>query len=265
MAAATSAESSGVRSRRSCRPFFHPQRPASAPPAGAGHPGGRQGRGRRELRGRRSSLPPRKVGPGAPRVDARGRTQVLSEVEQHVDHARARLPRRRERAGVIPIADHLPSAAEQSIDRQGQSDREPVHAAAGAARLISLDDEVTVILLDREMDHSKAIDRRPGDGTPERAEQSGGAKRRQPRRRSDGELHRIPRVDLGSCDVRHRRSAARLPSGPFPSPAPRSHRCQGQPQPHLPSWSRLDSAHVPSSAREAPSCVLREGFAGRAS
>ena len=74
---------------------------------------------------------------------------------------------------MIPIADHLPPAPEQAIHRQGQSDREPVHAAAGAARLVSLDDEVTVILLDREMDHSKAIDRRPGDGPPERARTAG--------------------------------------------------------------------------------------------
>jgi hypothetical protein len=81
---------------------------------------------------------------------------VLPEVEQHVDHARAHLPRRRERAGVVPIADHLPPAAEQAIHRQSQPDREPVHAAARAARLVSLDDEVTVILLDREMDDSKA-------------------------------------------------------------------------------------------------------------
>jgi hypothetical protein len=74
---------------------------------------------------------------------------------------------------VIPIADHLPPAAERAIHRQGQSDRERVHAAAGPARLVSLDDEVSVILLDREVDDAKAIDRRPGDGTPERAEQPG--------------------------------------------------------------------------------------------
>ncbi len=51
VAPATSAESSGVRSRSCGRPFLDPQRPAGAPPADARHPGGRRGRGRREIRG----------------------------------------------------------------------------------------------------------------------------------------------------------------------------------------------------------------------
>jgi len=71
---------------------------------------------------------------------------------------------------VIPVADDLPSAAESAVDRERQPDGEPVHAAAGAARFVPLDDEVTVVLLDRKMDHPKAIDRRPRDRAPERAE-----------------------------------------------------------------------------------------------
>jgi hypothetical protein len=71
---------------------------------------------------------------------------------------------------VIPVADDLASAAEGAVDRERQPDGEPVHPSAGAARLIPLDDEVSVILLDRKVDHPKAIDRRPRDGAPERAE-----------------------------------------------------------------------------------------------
>ena len=96
--------------------------------------------------------------------------EVLAEVEQHVDHAGPHVPRRRERSGVIPVADDLPSAAEGAVDRERQPDRQPVHAAAGAPRLIALDDEVPVVLLDRKMDHPKAIDRSPRDGASERAE-----------------------------------------------------------------------------------------------
>ena len=84
--------------------------------------------------------------------------------------ARMWVPRRRERPGVIPIADDLSFAAERAVDRQRQPDGEPVHAAAGAARLIPLDDEVAVVLLDGKVDHPKAIDRRLRDGAPERAE-----------------------------------------------------------------------------------------------
>jgi hypothetical protein len=82
---------------------------------------------------------------------------------------------------VIPIADDLPLAAEDAVDGERQSDREPVHAAAGTACLISLDDEVPMVLLDREVDHPEAIDRRPPDGATERSEHPRRAKRRQPR------------------------------------------------------------------------------------
>jgi hypothetical protein len=97
---------------------------------------------------------------------------VLAEVEQHVNHTRPHLARRRERSSVIPIADDLPSAAKRAVDRERQPDGEPMNAAAGAARLVPLDDEVAVVLLNRKMDHTKAINRRPRDGAPERAEHS---------------------------------------------------------------------------------------------
>jgi hypothetical protein len=72
---------------------------------------------------------------------------MLPEVKQHVDHARAHLPRRRERTDVVAIADDSPFSAEDAIDGERQPDGEPMHAAAGAARLIPLDDEVPVVLL----------------------------------------------------------------------------------------------------------------------
>jgi hypothetical protein len=65
---------------------------------------------------------------------------------------------------VIPVADHLPLAAERAVHRQRQPDREPVHAATSAPRLVALDDEVPVVLLDREMDHAEAIPARDTAG-----------------------------------------------------------------------------------------------------
>jgi hypothetical protein len=98
---------------------------------------------------------------------------MLPEVEQHVHHARSHLPRRRERADVVAIADDLPLPAEDAIDGQRQPDGESVHAATSPARLISLDDEMPVVLLDGEVDHAEAIDRRPPDGASERPEHAG--------------------------------------------------------------------------------------------
>jgi hypothetical protein len=50
---------------------------------------------------------------------------------------------------VVAIADDLSLAAQDAIDRQRQSDGEPVHAASGTPRLVPLDDEVPVVVLDR--------------------------------------------------------------------------------------------------------------------
>jgi hypothetical protein len=97
---------------------------------------------------------------------------MLPEVEQHVDHARSHLPRGRERTDVVAITHDLPLATEGAIDGERQPDGEPVHAAAGTPRLIALDDEVPVIMLDREMDDAESIERRPRDGAPERPEHS---------------------------------------------------------------------------------------------
>ena len=79
---------------------------------------------------------------------------------------------------MVPIADDLPLASKDAVDGERQSNREPVHATAGPARLIPLDDEVAVVLLDREVNHPEAIDRRPRDGASERSEQAWRAKLR---------------------------------------------------------------------------------------
>jgi len=93
---------------------------------------------------------------------------MFAEVEKHVDEAGPHLSRRGERSGVIPVPHNPSLAAQRPVDGQRQSDREAVHAAAGPAWLVPLDDEVPVVLLDRKVDHAKAIDGRPRDGAPER-------------------------------------------------------------------------------------------------
>jgi len=234
--------------------LLEPQRTAGASPADARHPRGGRRRRRGRVGGRGRALPPREVRPRAARVDARGRAEVLAEVEQHVNHADPHLSRRRQRAGVIAVAHDLPLATERAVDRERQPDGQPVHAPAGAAGLVALDDEVAVVLLDREVDHPEPVDRRASDGAPERPEHARRAERRQPGRRADGDLYRVPGIDLGSPIVGHRRTAARLPPGALASAAPGSSPSEGQPQ--LPSSRRLDSAHVPLSASAAAGCVV---------
>src|SRR4029077_11128495 len=102
--------------------------------------------------------PALKVWPRAARVDERGRPEVLAAVEQHVNHADPRRAPRCQLPLVIAIADDLTFAAERAVDGERQPDGQPVHAPAGAARLVALDDEVAVVLLDREVHHPEPVD-----------------------------------------------------------------------------------------------------------
>jgi hypothetical protein len=210
------------RSKDPGRVFVDSQGSARQPPTDARHPRPRPGGGRPDSRGRWRRVPPRKVVSRAARIDASRGTQVFSEVEQHIDHARAHVSRGRERSGVVPVANDLPLAAEGAVDGEGQADGEPVDAAASAAGLVPFDDEVPVVLLDREVNDPEAIERGPRDGAPDRCEHARRAERRQPGLCSDGDLHGVTRVDSGSGHVGHRRSAARLSARPLASPAPGS-------------------------------------------
>jgi len=106
-------------------------------------------------------------------------------------------------AGVIAVADDLAFASERAVDRERQPDGQPVHAAAGAAGLVAFDDEVAVVLLDREVNHPEPVDRGPRDGAPERSEHARRTERRQSGRGADGDLHRVSGIDLGAGVVRH--------------------------------------------------------------
>jgi hypothetical protein len=78
---------------------------------------------------------------------------------------------------MIPVADDLTLAAEDAVDGERQSDGEAVHAPACTTRFIPLDDEVPVILLNREVDDPEAIDGCPRDRAPQRPEHARRAKR----------------------------------------------------------------------------------------
>src|SRR6185503_1456611 len=114
------------------------------------HPRRRRRRGSWDWCGRRGAAPSAKMRTRASRIDARGRAEVFSKVEQHVDHAGPHLPGRLERPNVIAVADDLPLASKHAVDGERQSDREPMHAATSAAWLVSLDDEVAMVLLNRK-------------------------------------------------------------------------------------------------------------------
>src|SRR5262249_32675605 len=103
---ATSAESSWAWPRGGGRrALFDLQQAARPLPTDARHPRRRRDRHRRAACERRginirgikwsAGLPSREVRTRAPGIDASRRTEMLPKVEQDVDHAHARLPRRR--------------------------------------------------------------------------------------------------------------------------------------------------------------------------
>jgi len=86
---------------------------------------------------------------------------VLASVHQHVDNPNANHAGRFQRARVISIAPDRPANAERTIHCARQPNREPSHPAREHVPIRRLDDEVRVIVLDRELDDAKRVaDRR---------------------------------------------------------------------------------------------------------
>ena len=233
--------------------FVRAEWSAAAQPSEARHPGHGRNRCRPANVGRRRSVPAPEVRPRAPGVDARRRAQVLSEVEQHVDHADPHLPGRRERPRVIAIAYDGSLAAEAPVHGERQSDRQAVNAAAHTSRIVTFDDEVAVVLLDGEMNDPKPVERCAGDGPLDGREHPRRAERRKSCRRSHRDLDRMPWVDLRTELVWHRRPAARLPTCALADATP-GLRAR-EPELHVPPPRRLDSAHVWFSTRTGAGCV----------
>jgi hypothetical protein len=65
---------------------------------------------------------------------------MLPEVLEDVDQRIPDLPRRRERAGMIPIDPDFPAAAEQAIDRPCHANGEPLNAAAERAAAVGFEE-----------------------------------------------------------------------------------------------------------------------------
>jgi hypothetical protein len=76
-------------------------------------------------------------------------------VLQHVRKTRPRLAGRGELVQVVPIREHRPFAMEQVIQALRDADREPLHSAPERLRVVSLDDQVEMVVLHGEVDDPK--------------------------------------------------------------------------------------------------------------
>ncbi len=82
---------------------------------------------------------------------------MLEVVVQHVPKCVADLPEALEHAGVEAFGEDFALAIPKSIQRLAHSATEALCSASQCVGVISFDDEVDVIALDREVDDAKAI------------------------------------------------------------------------------------------------------------
>src|SRR4051812_39421952 len=93
---------------------------------------------------------------------------------------------------MVAIAPDLPAPPERAVDRQGDPDGQTLNAAAERAAPVAFDEQMDVVLLDREVNHAKRLPAGAGDGAANRREHTRGAQRRQARRGPQRHLHWMP-------------------------------------------------------------------------
>jgi hypothetical protein len=81
---------------------------------------------------------------------------MLSSVHEHVYDGVPYRPRRGQRAGVIAAGPDLSSATERAVDMTRDPNREAADSATQRKLIVSLDDQVHVIGLHAELDHTEA-------------------------------------------------------------------------------------------------------------
>src|SRR5450432_3593691 len=106
-------------------------------------------------RRRHGSAPTAEPRTRAARVDARRRAEVLPEVQQDVDEPAACLGGRAERVGMKTAAPGATSPRDGPVDGLGAASGEPLYPSNEREGRVSLDDEVDVIALDREVDDTE--------------------------------------------------------------------------------------------------------------
>jgi len=197
----------------------------SAPPDG-GKPRARAHDGRRAEQSR-DWLPPaaepwrRRAG-----VQTAFSRAMLAAVHQYVDERVADRARRGERAGMKPVPPHGSAAAERAVDRPRDADGEAPHPAAQSPRIIGFDDEMEMVVLDREMNDPEV----PAGGHVERAADSGkravGPQAANCGSAAQGHVHRVRRRVRRPWPVRDARPAARckLAAGASSPASPRARR-----------------------------------------
>ena len=134
---------------------------------------------------------------------------MLSEVEQDVHEAVANFARRRERSRVVAIAPDRATSAPGTIDGAGHTTRQAVETSAQVIAGISLDDEMDVIGLNREVHESEVFAARLGERSKQRCECRLRSERIQAARRAQSDMYWMTRIVWCARRMGHIRPRAR--------------------------------------------------------
>jgi len=146
---------------------------------------------------------------------------VLAEVEGDVDERVPELTRRLEVRPEIALAPELPATSDERVDPHRDARREPLHPTREAHAVVSLGNDVQMVVLHRVVEDAKPLRRRARNFREDDAHDDFTAHRRRPTHGAhggvdrDGLLERLARLVRLEPDVRRRR----LPPGARPDAA----------------------------------------------
>jgi hypothetical protein len=147
---------------------------------------------------------------------------VLAVIHQYVHERVPHRPRGGERPRVVPVAPDGAAPTEGAVDRPRHPDGKPPEAAAEHSRVIGLDDEMEMVVLDTELEEPEPTvgrrSKRAADGWedpvgPQAADGPPAAER---------DVHGVRGTVRGPGAVRDARAATRRPfaAGTGPTAAP---------------------------------------------
>ena len=122
---------------------------------------------------------------------------MFRDVAQHIDECGPDLARRGEPPRVIAITPATPVPFARPVHRLGDANHQALHPTHEECRRVRFDQQVHVVLLDAELQHTKAGGRRGGQGRAHRTEHLRAAERRHTGCCTQGDVHRaVPIVRL---------------------------------------------------------------------
>src|SRR2546425_115236 len=147
---------------------------------------------------------------------------MLAAVHQYVDQHVAHRSRGGERPGMISIPPDGTPPIERAVHRPRHADGQAPEAAAERQRIIRLDDQMQVIVLDAEVQEAEVTVGHRSEGAADGREDSAGPQAADGRPRTERDVHGVRADVRGPRTMRDTRAAAwgGLPSGPRPTATP---------------------------------------------